>query len=72
MPEMNGKELYTKIHNLYPHIRALFMSGYSDDILSKEGILKEGINYISKPFQVKTLESKIMEALISTSKCCND
>ncbi len=49
MPRKNGKEAYDTIRKIKPGIKALFMSGYSKNILEKD-TLKEGLHFISKPF----------------------
>jgi PAS domain S-box-containing protein len=65
MPKMLGNELYEKAKMIKPGIKCLFMSGYSDDIIQKRGILKEGINFISKPFSPYDLLRKVREVLDS-------
>jgi len=39
------------------------MSGYSEDIIHKRGILQDGLNFIAKPVAPNTLLKKIREAL---------
>jgi PAS domain S-box-containing protein len=63
MPEMNGRELYQKIQDILPGIHCLFMSGYTDDVIAEQGVLNEGVNYISKPISFKALASKIRKIL---------
>lgn len=59
MPKMNGRDLATRIHHLYPHMLCLFMSGYTADIIANQGILDEGINFLQKPFSLQDLAGKI-------------
>lgn len=59
MPEMNGRELAAKLQEISPGLPTLFMSGYTADIISREGILESGINFIQKPFEQRTLLNKI-------------
>ena len=55
MPRKNGKETYKEIKKARPDIRAIFMSGYTGDILSQEGDRpREGIPMISKPIVVES------------------
>ncbi|MCB0191271.1 MAG: CHASE domain-containing protein [Anaerolineae bacterium] len=61
MPEMNGKELYQKVVALHPHIKVLYMSGYTDDVIVHHGILDDGINFLQKPFSVQTLTKKVRQ-----------
>jgi FixJ family two-component response regulator len=39
------------------------MSGYTDNVIGRHGIIDNGINFIEKPFSVKTLTTKIHRAL---------
>ena len=48
---------------LYPNMKALFMSGHPADIVSSQGVLDEGVNFIEKPFTSKDLNKKIREIL---------
>lgn len=50
MPGMNGRELYEKISAVCPGLRCLYMSGYTANVIARQGVLKEGIDFIAKPF----------------------
>jgi CheY-like chemotaxis protein len=63
MPKKDGKEAYETISRMRPGIRALFMSGYSEDIIHKRGILQEGLNFIAKPVAPNALLKKISEVM---------
>lgn len=63
MPEMNGKELATRIQILHPDMKCLFMSGYTADIIAHKGVLEDGLNFINKPFTTQTLAKKISEVM---------
>ncbi len=63
MPKMNGRDLAEKIKTLHPETSILFMSGYTDDIISRSDVLKDAVNFISKPFSPSTLALKIREVL---------
>ncbi len=63
MPDMNGKELADRIQKVKPELRCLYMSGYTSDIIARQGILEEGVKFISKPFSVQDLATKIREVL---------
>jgi CheY-like chemotaxis protein len=63
MPDMDGKELSERIRVLRPGIRCLFMSGYTEDVIVRQGILEEGVIFVPKPFTVKELAAKVREAL---------
>ena len=63
MPEMNGKELFTQISEMYSGLKVLYMSGYTDNVIVHSGVLEEGTAFIKKPFTVKALASKVREVL---------
>jgi DNA-binding NtrC family response regulator len=63
MPKKNGKEVYYEIKKIRPDIKALFMSGYTADVMSKQGIIEKGFKFILKPFSPTKLSEKIREVL---------
>ncbi len=65
MPNMRGDRLAERIKEDYPHIKVIFMSGYADNIITKGGILKNGINYLQKPLTAVTLAQIIRKVLDS-------
>ena len=50
MPQEDGVELARSIKKKIPHLRILFMSGYTEDIITEHGMQEEGANFIAKPF----------------------
>lgn len=65
MPEMNGLDLAINLQFLYPHIKHLFMSGYTADIIAHNGVLDRGLQFIHKPFSMPDLAAKVREVLDS-------
>jgi two-component system, cell cycle sensor histidine kinase and response regulator CckA len=63
MPEMTGRELEKHLTSLYPHLRCLYMSGYTNNVIAHQGVLGEGVNFIQKPFSQQDLAVKIRIAL---------
>jgi CheY-like chemotaxis protein len=63
MPLKGGKDAYEEIRTIRPGIKVLFISGYSADMISKEGILEEGSSFISKPVSPSELLQKVRELL---------
>ncbi|MBV9506542.1 MAG: PAS domain S-box protein [Acidobacteriia bacterium] len=61
MPEMGGMNLADHFARLYPRIRILHMSGYSDRLWT----LESGTNFIQKPFTAASLLTKIQSILES-------
>jgi PAS domain S-box-containing protein len=63
MPSMSGRELVQKLTAKYPHLRVLYMSGYTDDIITNGGILEPGLAFLQKPFTPATLAQKVRDVL---------
>ncbi|PKN12640.1 MAG: hypothetical protein CVU69_06300 [Deltaproteobacteria bacterium HGW-Deltaproteobacteria-4] len=63
MPKKNGRAAYDEILKIRPGTKALFMSGYTADMLGAENMLEEGLNFISKPILIDNLLRKIREVL---------
>ena len=63
MPKLNGRELSARVTALRPGIKTLYMSGYTEDIIAKRGIIIEGLNFIHKPFVLMGLADKVRVVL---------
>ena len=59
MPQMNGRQLSERIKELYPDVKVLFMSGYTANVIAQHGILDDGVQFLHKPFSMKSLASKL-------------
>ncbi len=60
---MNGRDLADRIKLILPDIEILFMSGYAADVISHQGVLDEGVNFIKKPFSAKDLAFAVRNVL---------
>lgn len=63
MPHMSGKVLAKQLVHIYPHVKVLFMSGYTDNAIVHHGQLDAGIAFLQKPFTPDTLAHKVREVL---------
>lgn len=63
MPVMTGPELYTKLNLSNPKMKVLFMSGYSDNVISNNGMSDSSLCFIQKPFTLNELMNKIEDLL---------
>jgi two-component system cell cycle sensor histidine kinase/response regulator CckA len=63
MPGMNGHVLAQRIAASLPAIRVLFASGYTQNVIVNQGVLKEGIEFLAKPYSVEQLARRIAELL---------
>jgi PAS domain S-box-containing protein len=63
MPGMSGRELANIVSLRRPGIRILFMSGYTDNVITTGGMLEKGLAFLQKPFSPSTLIHKVREVL---------
>ena len=63
MPNMNGKEVWQEIKALNKGIKAVFMSGYAEDIFTKDGIPGGETCFIQKPAPPSVIVRKIRAVL---------
>ena len=63
MPGMSGKEFASKMQEMYPQLKCLFMSGYTSDVIAHHGVLEDGIAFIQKPFELDELIDKVRDTL---------
>jgi DNA-binding response OmpR family regulator len=63
MPGMNGKEVLDELRRISPTVKAIFMSGYTGDILFAKGVKDEGIEFMQKPIAVTDLLGRIRRVL---------
>jgi two-component system cell cycle sensor histidine kinase/response regulator CckA len=63
MPGMNGAELATQLVLLHPEMKVLFTSGYTDEAITRHGVLDEGVSFIGKPYDPSALARKVREVL---------
>ena len=62
MAGKGGHELAQDLTELYPEMRVLFMSGYSEDSAARRDILR-GSPFLQKPFSVADLAKAVQNAL---------
>ncbi len=63
MPKMNGRDLIDRLRNIKSNFAVLFMSGYTDDIIARHGVLEEKTMFLEKPFAPTILATKVREAI---------
>jgi two-component system cell cycle sensor histidine kinase/response regulator CckA len=63
LPQMSGRELAERLRSLRSDIKVLYMSGYTENAIVNNGILKEDVGFLQKPFKVYVLVQKIREIL---------
>ncbi|HUN60472.1 MAG TPA: PAS domain S-box protein [Candidatus Sulfotelmatobacter sp.] len=63
MPGTGGRELAARIMSTRPNIRVLYMSGYTENVITSGGMLERGLAFLQKPFSPSALVQKIREVL---------
>lgn len=63
MEPVPGPALAERLTAERPEMKVVFISGYADDSLAPEGILKPGTVLVHKPFTIKILSAKLREVL---------
>lgn len=65
MPKRSGKDVYSAALRQKPGIKAIFTSGYNEDVIHRKGIIDHDLNFISKPYVPTDFLRKIREVLES-------
>ena len=63
MPLMGGKDMVKELKPMLPSARVMFMSGYTNDALSEDGVLDPSIFFLAKPFTPMLLTQKVRAVL---------
>jgi FixJ family two-component response regulator len=63
MPGMNGPELGELLRTVYPDLKVLFVSGYTDNSLVRQASLAPGTHFLQKPFKLLALAKRIREMI---------
>ena len=63
MPDINGKKLADEALRRRPGLKVLFTTGYTANAVVHGGVLDAGVNFISKPFTLDQLASKVRTVL---------
>jgi signal transduction histidine kinase len=68
MPKMNGRQLAQRIQVQRPDIRVIFMSGYTDNVITHHGVLDSDVAFVQKPLTPEPLMAKVREVLDAPPK----
>ena len=63
MPNMNGRELAQRLLEVRPEVKILYMSGYTENVIGRNGTLDAGIRLLQKPFTLRDLNLIVREVL---------
>lgn len=63
MPGVSGVDLAQRVQARHPHLKVLYISGYTDDALVRHGVLTGAVSILSKPFTREALLNKVRAVL---------
>lgn len=63
MPDMNGNQLVKKLSAIFPNLRSILTSGYTAEIIARQGIIEQGVLFLPKPYSIRDLAAKIEKTL---------
>jgi signal transduction histidine kinase len=63
MPLMGGKVMAEWLIATYPDLKILFTSGYTEDAMTRRGMLEAKVEFLPKPYGPATLARKVREVL---------
>jgi PAS domain S-box-containing protein len=63
MPGIGGREVAAEIRKSHPSAAVLFMSGYTDDAVMRNGIFQDEVEFLQKPFSPVAFSHKVRQLL---------
>ena len=67
MPGMTGPKVVELIAQTRPEIKVLYISGYSDEAVTRHGLVGPGRAFLSKPFHPEVLLRRVRESLAAAA-----
>jgi two-component system cell cycle sensor histidine kinase/response regulator CckA len=66
MPYLGGRQLADQLEGVRPGLKILFVSGYTDDAVVRNGVLEADVAFLQKPFTPTALAQKVRAVLDAT------
>lgn len=63
MPGMSGPDMIKQVSEQYPDLKVIFISGYGEDAFIETFGMERKFNFLSKPYTLKQLATKVKEVL---------
>ena len=68
LPGINGRELWEELHERYPRLDVIFVSGYTDDVMLRHGIEEGEYRFMQKPFSIESLAATVADVFAEHEK----
>ena len=68
MPGGSGRELAEELTLAHPGLAVLFMSGYTPDVVLRQGVVQENVAFLAKPFTAPALAEALRQTLAARSE----
>ena len=65
MPGLDGRAMTEALRNCHPEVRVLYVSGHTEDVIARRGVLEPGIVFLQKPFTAPALLARVRAVLDS-------
>jgi signal transduction histidine kinase len=65
MPQMSGRQLAEQLRVSRPGLKVLYMSGYTEDVALRHGLVESSVDFMAKPITPDTLLKRVRELLDS-------
>lgn len=63
MPSVSGEEVFAKLRDLNPQLKALLISGFTSEESIRGTLAQGALDFIQKPFTIEELSQKVRECL---------
>ena len=63
MPLMGGKVMALWLKTIDPKVKVLFTSGYTDEVVARQGVPSTGSEFLPKPYTPAVLVRRVREIL---------
>jgi CheY-like chemotaxis protein len=63
MPGASGPAFFERLERQHPGLKALYVSGYTNDMITHQGQLKPGVEFLQMPFTAEALTQRVRRIL---------
>jgi two-component SAPR family response regulator len=63
LPGQNGRDLVTDLRCVCPKLRIIFVSGYPENVVTRQGLREDGKFYLPTPFSSQSRTRKVRQVL---------